>query len=104
MDINSLLYLPEDELCIKIDYFKKYYKKANDYIREISKNKKIKRSPDIALPIEKQIKIGCKSLGLYHAVKPLQLNQNQLIIKNFKMLYYYRNRLEGYGIKKEILL
>ena len=104
MDINSLLYLPEDELCIEINYFKKYYKKANDYIREISKKKKVKRSSDLALPIEKQIKIGCKNLGLYHAVKPLQLNQNQLMIKNFKMLYYYRNRLEGYGIKKKILL
>ena len=104
MDINSLLYLPEDELCIEINYFKKYYKKANDYIREISKNKKVKRSSDLGLPIEKQIKIGCKNLGLYHAVKPLQLNQNQLTIKNFKMLYYYRNRLEGYGIKKKILL
>ena len=104
MDINSLLYLPEDELCIEINYFKKYYKKANDYIQEISDHKRIKKSPDLELPLEKQIKIGCKNLGLYHAVKPLKLGENQLKIKNFKMLYYYRNRLEGYGIKKKILL
>ena len=100
MDINSLLALPEDELIIDYKIFKKKYIKGLDEIENLSKRKKIKKSEELNLSIEKQIKSGCNNLGMYHAVKPIKIQNNNLIIKNIKMLFYYRNRLNGFKIEK----
>ena len=50
--------------------------------------------------IEKQISNGCQKLGLYHTPKPVILKNNSVVIKNMKMLYYYRNRLDGFNLDK----
>ena len=99
MDIQNLIALPEDELTINLKYFKPKYKQVLDYILNLSEDKKIKVSDELSLSIEEQIKIGCKNLGLYHAIRPIELKNNILIIKNIKMLFYYRNRLDGYKIE-----
>ena len=65
--------------------------------------KKIKKSNELNLTSDDQIKLGCKNLGLYHAIKPVKLINELIVVKNMKMLYYYRNRLEGYGLKKKLL-
>ena len=100
MDIQNIMELPEDELTLDVNYFKKKYKLVLNFIKKLSINKKIKVSDELLLSIDDQIKIGCKNLGLYHAIRPLELRKNKLIIKNIKMLYYYRNRLDGFGIEK----
>ena len=100
MDIQNIMELPEDELTLDVNYFKKNYKLVLNFIKKLSINKKIKVSDELLLSIDDQIKIGCKNLGLYHAIRPLELRKNKLIIKNIKMLYYYRNRLDGFGIEK----
>ena len=102
MDIQNIVELPEDELIINIEYFIKKYKLVLEYINKLSEKKKLKISDELLLPIDEQIKIGCKNLGLYHAIRPLELKKNKIIIKNIKMLFYYRNRLDGYGLDKVI--
>ena len=103
MKITSLLSLPEDELIIKLKHFKKYYNRALNHIDKLSKNKLVKKSDELNLSLDDQIKLGCKNLGLYHAIKPVKLINESVVVKNMKMLYYYRNRLEGYGLKKKLL-
>ena len=103
MKITSLLSLPEDELIIKLKHFKKYYNRALNHINKLSKNKLVKKSDELNLSLDDQIKLGCKNLGLYHAIKPVKLINESVVVKNMKMLYYYRNRLEGYGLKKKLL-
>ena len=103
MKITSLLSLPEDELIIKLKHFKKYYNRAQNHIDKLSKNKLVKKSNELNLSLDDQIKLGCKNLGLYHAIKPVKLINESIVVKNMKMLYYYKNRLEGYGLKKKLL-
>ena len=43
---------------------------------------------------------GCGNLGLYHPIRPVQLKNNIIKIKNIKMLYYYHNRLVGFNLEK----
>tara|TARA_X000001036_G_scaffold422107_1_gene444648 strand:- start:589 stop:978 length:390 start_codon:yes stop_codon:yes gene_type:complete len=100
MRIENIIGLPEDELIIDINYFKKNYKLVLDFIKKLSENKKIKISDELSISVDDQIKTGCKNLGLYHAIRPLEFKKNKIIIKNIKMLFYYRNRLDGYGIEK----
>ena len=100
MDIQNIMQLPEDELTLDLNYFKKNYKLVLNFIKKLSIKRKIKISDELLLSVDDQIKIGCKNLGLYHAIRPLELRRNKIIIKNIKMLYYYRNRLDGFGIEK----
>ena len=100
IDIINMISLPDDEVTIKLEDFKKYYIKTLKKVDELAFNKKIRKSNELELDIDKQISIGCQKLGLYHTPKPLILKDERIIIKNMKMLYYYRNRLDGFGIEK----
>ena len=100
MEIQNIIDLPEDELTINTIFFKTKYKVVLEYIKKISEKKKLKISDELLLSIDDQIKIGCKNLGLYHAIRPLEFKKDKIIIKNIKMLFYYRNRLDGFGIEK----
>ena len=100
MDIENIIELPEDELTLNIEYFKTKYKNVLESVKNLSERKKLKISDELLLSIDDQIKIGCKNLGLYHAIRPLEFKKDKIIIKNIKMLFYYRNRLDGYGIEK----
>ena len=100
MEIQNIIDLPEDELTINTIFFKTKYKVVLEYIKNISEKKKLKISDELLLSIDDQIKIGCKNLGLYHAIRPLEFKKDKIIIKNIKMLFYYRNRLDGFGIEK----
>ena len=102
MDVENIIELPEDELTLNIEYFKTKYKNVLESVKNLSEKKKLKISDELLLSVDDQIKIGCKNLGLYHAIRPLELKKDKIIIKNIKMLFYYRNRLDGYGIEKII--
>ena len=46
---------------------------------------------------------GVANLGVFHALKPLKFNKNGNIeSEDFKLLYYYHNRLENYELDKAI--
>ena len=45
-------------------------------------------------------KDGCDKLGVYHAKKPLLVTENgDLLIQDLLTLFYYHNRLTGYGLE-----
>tara|TARA_B100001146_G_scaffold29578_1_gene22710 strand:+ start:59556 stop:61178 length:1623 start_codon:yes stop_codon:yes gene_type:complete len=98
--LYDILKLPNNDLEIEVIYFKKFYNKAIKVIQELASNNKIKLSDEISYPIDKQIKIGCRNLGLYHPIRPVQLKNNIIKIKNIKILYYYHNRLVGFNLEK----
>ena len=100
LELYNIFKLPDNDLEIEVIYFTKFYNKAIKVIQELASNNKIKLSDEINYPIDKQIKIGCKNLGLYHPIRPVQLKNNIIKIKNIKMLYYYHNRLVGFNIEK----
>ena len=66
-----------------------------------SKNK-IKIFNDLKINIETQIKSGLDNLGMYHAEKHVVIKNDKIHVQNMKLLYYYRNRLKGFGLKKII--
>ena len=100
LELYNIFKLPNNDLEIEVIYFTKFYNKAIKVIQELASNNKIKLSDEINYPIDKQIKIGCENLGLYHPIRPVQLKNNIIKIKNIKMLYYYHNRLVGFNIEK----
>ncbi|MFQ5485701.1 MAG: hypothetical protein ACE5DO_10285, partial [Desulfobacterales bacterium] len=65
---------------------------------------RIKLSRQIKGKTAALISDGVRNLGIYHPEKPLQLTRNgQLISEDFKLLYFYYNRLVNYQLGKELV-
>ena len=99
-DLFTLLSLPLDFLevdmpttIIIVDYLKKT-------LVNLEASGKIKLSEQIHLPSEELIKDALKNLGVYHARRPLvQTKNTTLTSEDFRLLYFYHNRLDDYHIK-----
>lgn len=49
------------------------------------------------------IKLGVRKLGIFHTKLPLKFkNEHILISEDFQILYFYHNRLEGYGLEEDL--
>ena len=51
--------------------------------------------------IDQVIAHGLDNLGMYHSKRPLIRNKSgQLVSEDLNCLFYYHNRLVGYGLEK----
>ena len=87
---------------IDVKKFKISYQKILNEILSLNSKNKIKIFNDLKNNIETQIKSGLNNLGMYHAKKPVIIKNDKIHVQNMKLLYYYRNRLKGFGLKKII--
>jgi glycerol-3-phosphate O-acyltransferase len=68
-----------------------------------AENEKLILSPEINSSVDELISDGIKHLGTFHIKKPLKTNKTgKVISENFYLLYFYHNRLTGYGLEKWI--
>jgi len=102
LDFFTILRLSQEDLFIDVKQFKISYKRILDQILTLNSKNKIKIINDLKNDIENQIKSGLENLGMYHAEKPVFIINDKIHVRNMKLLYYYRNRLKGFGLKKII--
>jgi len=102
LDFFTILRLSQEDLFIDVKQFKISYKRILDQILTLNSKNKIKIINDLKNDIENQIKSGLENLGMYHAEKPVFIKNDKIHVRNMKLLYYYRNRLKGFGLKKII--
>ncbi len=103
LDLYGLLRLPPEDFV-----FPK--KKMQDVVGQLQLelismfNKgRIKLSEQIYFEIDEVIKDGVRNIGIYHPEKTLVFNKkDQLISQDFKLLFFYHNRLTNYGLEKAI--
>lgn len=102
LSIYQLLRIPTDE--IEIDEFEFELEVSNirQKILDLYAEGKILMSERLKdADIDQVIKHGLKNLGVYHAQMPLIKNSsNNIITQDLKLLYFYHNRLLGYGLEK----
>jgi glycerol-3-phosphate O-acyltransferase len=56
-----------------------------------------------ALSVERIIELGIRHLGLYNTKRPLKMKEDgSVVTEDFTLLYFYHNRMEGYGLAKLI--
>jgi glycerol-3-phosphate O-acyltransferase len=101
MDLYALLRLPVDMLSIPYELFNETYQKFLLILKRMEKEGKIKLQPELhSLAPEEVIRHGIKHLGTFHAVLPLKFgNKDNILPKNPMLVYYYHNRLSGYGVE-----
>ncbi len=102
LDLYSLLRIPAEDLVIDYEDFKAYFDSLREEVFELNLKNKVKVATHMKKPLDEVIGHGLKNLGMYHAKRPLIKKNGKIIIQDMNTLYYYHNRMEGYGLEKVI--
>jgi len=103
LDLFGILRLPTDDYIFDHDYLIATVGQLKKTLIIYEEKSKLILSPEIKEEIGVLIEDGIKHLGTFHIRKPLKKNKiGQIISENFYLLYFYHNRLTGYGLEKWI--
>jgi len=103
LDIFGILRLPTDDYIFDHNVLSATVNQLQKTLILFAKKEKLILSPEIHSPVDELIADGIKHLGTFHIKKPLKKNKlKEVISENFYLLYFYHNRLTGYGLEKWI--
>ena len=101
-DVYSLVNLPKEKSQIEWDYLETIITRLQVALLELESKGKIKLSKEVKIEPRRLIEDGIKNLGIYHAQKPLLINNDKVWSDSLKVLYYYHNRINIYDLDKYI--
>jgi len=100
-DIFTVLRLPEEDREIPWDDFVFACNRVRDELYNLNNNNKVKLAPHMTWEMEDIIEHGIRNVGMYHAAKPIiRTKEGNISSEDLKLLFFYHNRLEGYGLQK----
>ncbi len=103
LDLYGLLRLPSEDYVFEMEVVEKAINQVRETLYQMENEGQIKLSEQIKWETRDLIIHGVTNLGNYHALKPLKINKRGNIeSEDFKVLYYYHNRLENYDLHKAI--
>ncbi len=103
LGIYDLLKIPEEDISINYDLFRDKVENLKKVITEMHEREELDISERFQWNIDDFITHGLENLGLYNEKRPLILNKfGNIVTQDLSLLYFYRNRLEGYGLEKHI--
>jgi glycerol-3-phosphate O-acyltransferase len=103
LDLYGLLRLPPDDYIFPMNVVEEVIEQLQNALFRMEKKGNLQLSPEIHLPAIELIRDGIKKLGVFHRAKPLKINkEDQIVSDDFRVLYYYHNRLENYGLAKKV--
>lgn len=101
LDIYQLLRIPVDEIEIDSEVFMLELNNIKEKIIDLYAEGKLNVHDRIKRDNEDIVYHGLKNLGVYHPQVALLKNGNgNFITQDLKLLYFYHNRLLGYGLEK----
>lgn len=103
LDLFSLLRLPEEDLVINFNEFRSTCQRIKNKISERVKEGRMSQAEHMDDNIDNIIEHGLLNLGMYHSKRPLiKTKEGDITTMDMNLLYFYRNRLDGYGLEKHI--
>ncbi len=103
LDLYNFLRLPEEDLSIDYQEFRTTMENVRTEALRLMKEDKVKIASHLYGDIDAVIEHGLMNVGMYHVRRPLLKNKNgDIVTEDLNTLYYYHNRLDGYGLKKFI--
>ena len=103
LDLFGILRLPTDDYIFDYNVLSATVNQLQKTLIIYAEKEKLILSPEIKSSIDELIADGIKHLGTFHIKKPLKKNTSgEVISENFYLLYFYHNRLTGYGLEKWI--
>ncbi|MEM0939612.1 MAG: 1-acyl-sn-glycerol-3-phosphate acyltransferase [Bacteroidota bacterium] len=102
LDLYHILRLPDEDLILDYREFKANFRKLRDRLMTLNKKGLVDLSNHMKKKAEQSILEGLNNVGLYHDQRPLVRKKDKIIVNDTKTLYYYHNRMNGYGLEKFI--
>ena len=101
MDLFDLIRLPQEDLVVGYEEFKAACQLVLDKIFELKALGKIDAAPHLYRSMDEIISHGLDNVGMYHSKRPLIKDAlGNLATEDMSLLYFYHNRLHGYGLEK----
>jgi len=105
LDLYGLLRLPTDDFSIPYELMNEVTARLIEVLKQKAAHDQLKLSPALMASTDELIRHGIDHLGNYHVAKALRFQKSgELVSDDFRLLYYYHNRLDNYGLDKFIQL
>jgi len=103
LDLYDFLRIPEEEMYIEYAVFREAFSKVRKAVFDLKKGGKLNIAHHLKGDVDKVIKLGVDNVGMYHSKRPLIFNkQGDIITQDLTTLYYYHNRMDGYGLEEQL--
>ena len=103
LDLYGILRLPADDFIFPMEAMRDVVSQLKATLIDKSQQGNIKLSEQILWDVDLLIKDGVSRMGTYHLAKPLRFRKDgQIVSESFKLLYFYHNRLDNYGLEQTI--
>ncbi len=104
LDLFELLRIPPKEIRVPYRDFREKAEIVRDALLDLKEEGRIDVAPHLLGAIEDVIRHGLENLGVFHSKRVLKYDKKKLELRteDLKLLYFYHNRLDGYGLEKYI--
>lgn len=103
LDLYGILRLPADDYVFPKSALGDVVNQLRTRLLTMETLEEIKLSPEIHESVDFILRDGLEHLGNFHVSNPLYFDgQERIVSDNFKILYYYHNRLDNYQLEKYI--
>ena len=103
LDLYGILRLPADDFVFPMEAMRDVVSQLKATLIDKSQEGDIKLSEQILWDVDQLIRDGVSRMGTYHLAKPLRFRKDgQIVSESFKLLYFYHNRLDNYGLERTI--
>lgn len=101
--LYGLLRLPEEERQIPTEAMSESLERVLNALQRLESQGKVHLASHLVNDVPTILEHGVKNLGIYHPRRPLSFtDEHSLGSDSMNLLYYYHNRLEGYGLAKYV--
>ncbi|HND87485.1 MAG TPA: 1-acyl-sn-glycerol-3-phosphate acyltransferase, partial [Saprospiraceae bacterium] len=103
LDLFGILRLPPDDYAFPFGSVEGVVEQMQQRLVELEQLGKIRLAPELHRHPADVVREGVQNLGIFHSEKPLLLNKDgDIISSNFRVLYFYHNRLSSYGLTRAV--
>ncbi len=103
LDLFGILRLPPDDYRFPVAAVEDVVEQMQVRLFDMERAGKIRLSPEIHRTAKDIVREGVQNLGIFHTEKPLKFDSHgDIISANFRVLYFYHNRLNSYNLDKSI--
>ena len=103
LNLYDVVNIPVANFEIDQILLEKVIKKMVNSLKQMKQQGKVKLSEQLDNSIKEIIDDGIRNLGLYHPQKVLKkTKENTYISENFRLLYFYHNRLDSYKLENTV--
>lgn len=98
-DVFRLFRLSEEETAVSYDEYSAFTFPMLEKLHSLYERGALSLEPALrSTELKNILESAHRNMGVYHTKRPLKLTDKGLACEDLKLLFYYHNRMEGYGL------